>query len=301
MKEPIVFTMSDETRDPPNKRQAEVAATSWVKPDGGGSGGGSAGGEPPRMGGMQFRPLEADPPPSRGHVVRNALMIAMLSVVLLGSAILAVVASNDAHRESMQVALGVLTNTPTITPSPTLTLTPTLTPTPTQTATPIPSATPLPTATQLPSPTPTPDWLTAKYLPLPTEEKWIEVDLSEQSLVAYEGTTVVFTATVSSGRANTPTVEGKYRIQRKYESQLMTGPGYYLPGVPWVMYFHYGYALHGAYWHDKWGTPTSHGCVNLKIDDAEWLYHWTDPQVPEGQTSLMASADNLGTWVVIHK
>jgi hypothetical protein len=203
MKEPIVFTMSDETRDPPNKRQAEVAATSWVKPDGGGSGGGSAGGEPPRMGGMQFRPLEADPPPSRGHVVRNALMIAMLSVVLLGSAILAVVASNDAHRESMQVALGVLTNTPTITPSPTLTLTPTLTPTPTQTATPIPSATPLPTATQLPSPTPTPDWLTAKYLPLPTEEKWIEVDLSEQSLVAYEGTTVVFAATVSSGRANT--------------------------------------------------------------------------------------------------
>jgi lipoprotein-anchoring transpeptidase ErfK/SrfK len=224
----------------------------------------------------------------------------MLAIVLLGSATLAVVASNDTRRQSVQVVLGVITYTPTITLTPTATLTPTVTPTPTNTATPVPSPTPLPTATFTPSPTPTPDWIMT--IPAVAHRgKWIEVNLTDQSLVAYEGTTAVFSTTISSGRVNTPTVLGKYRIERKYESQLMTGPGYYLPGVPWVMYFHYGYALHGAYWHDKWGTPTSHGCVNLRIDDAKWLYDWTDPQVPEGKTSIMSTSDNPGTWVVIHK
>jgi lipoprotein-anchoring transpeptidase ErfK/SrfK len=137
-------------------------------------------------------------------------------------------------------------------------------------------------------------------MPLPLEEKWIEVDLSEQSLTAYEGTTVVFTATVSTGKKYTPTVRGKFRVRRKYEAQLMAGPGYYLPGVPWVMYFHGAYALHGAYWHDKWGTPTSHGCVNLRIEDAEWLYAWSDPEVPEGKKATVATRDSPGTWVLIH-
>ena len=301
IEEPTVFTMSDRKQDlPGNRHGKDSVATSWVVPSQEGTGG-AGGGEPPRSGGMHFAPLASDPPPRRGHLVRNVVMSVMLVLVLLGSATLAVLASNNARRQSVQVALGVITYTPTITPSPTATLTPTVTPTATNTATPIPSPTPLPTATFTPSPTPTPDWITEKYLPLPTEGKWIEVNLTDQSLVAYEGTTVVFTATISSGRANTPTVLGKYRIQRKYESQLMTGPGYYLPGVPWVMYFHYGYALHGAYWHDKWGTPTSHGCVNLKIEDAEWLYKWTDPQVPEGKTSMIAAAGEPGTWVVIHK
>jgi lipoprotein-anchoring transpeptidase ErfK/SrfK len=71
-------------------------------------------------------------------------------------------------------------------------------------------------------------------------------------------------------------VTGRYTIQRKYEKQRMTGVDYDLPNVPWVMYFYSGYAIHGAYWHNKFGTPTSHGCVNMRIDEAEMIYHWAD-------------------------
>jgi lipoprotein-anchoring transpeptidase ErfK/SrfK len=127
------------------------------------------------------------------------------------------------------------------------------------------------------------------------------VELSTQTLIAYDGTEEVFRTTISSGRAGTPTLQGKFRIRRKLESQLMTGPGYYLPNVPWVMYFQAGFALHGAYWHDKWGTPTSHGCVNLRREDAKWLYDWTGPVVPEGAKSVQATADNPGTWVLVHE
>jgi lipoprotein-anchoring transpeptidase ErfK/SrfK len=148
---------------------------------------------------------------------------------------------------------------------------------------------------------PTIEWATAKYLPLPLEEKWIEVDLSDQKLWAWDGTELVFETTISSGKAHTPTVQGKFRILRKYDAQLMTGPGYYLPNVPWVMYFYAGYALHGAYWHDKWGTPTSHGCVNLRREDAKWLYDWTGPVVPEGTHSVASSKSNPGTWVLVHQ
>jgi lipoprotein-anchoring transpeptidase ErfK/SrfK len=120
-------------------------------------------------------------------------------------------------------------------------------------------------------------------------------------LYAYEGTECVFSTRISSGKAGTATREGKFRIQRKLASQLMAGPGYYLPNVPWVQYFVGAFALHGAYWHDKWGTPTSHGCVNLRIADAKWLYDWTDPVVPEGSTYLASTSANPGTWVLVHK
>lgn len=232
-------------------------------------------------------------------------MAVMLGIVCFGSAGLALVTSNDGHADRLRVALGVSTNTPTPTPTltPTHTATPSDTPTltPTHTPTLTPTITPTPTNTPIPSPTPTPMWVTAKFKPLPVEGKWIEVDLGEQLLTAYEGTKVVYTTLVSTGKKYTPTVVGKFRIKRKYESQLMTGPGYYLPGVPHVMYFYGNYALHGAYWHDKWGTPTSHGCVNLRREDAKWLYEWADPVVPEGVKRLSASSSNPGTWVLIHK
>ena len=105
-------------------------------------------------------------------------------------------------------------------------------------------------------------------------EKWIEVDLSSQTLTAYAGNTPVYSAVVSTGLPRTPTVTGEYRIYAKYRSAPMSGPGYYLPNVPYIMYFYRGYALHGTYWHNNFGQPMSHGCVNLQTSDAEWLYNW---------------------------
>jgi len=101
---------------------------------------------------------------------------------------------------------------------------------------------------------------------------WIDVDLSQQRVYAYEGDTVVNSFLASTGTWQTPTVTGKYQIWIKLRSTTMTGPGYYLTDVPYTMYFYKGYGLHGTYWHNNFGTPMSHGCVNLSIPDAAWLY-----------------------------
>ena len=109
-------------------------------------------------------------------------------------------------------------------------------------------------------------------------ERWIDVNLNTQTLVAYEGETPVFSSLISSGMWNTPTVTGQYRTNMKYESQDMNGYllgyDYYLEDVPYVMYFFEDYAIHGAYWHNSFGTPMSHGCVNMNPVDAGWLYNW---------------------------
>ncbi len=104
--------------------------------------------------------------------------------------------------------------------------------------------------------------------------KWIGVNLSTQTLTAYEGQTAIFTARVSTGTQWTPTVAGTYSIYVKYTSAPMSGPGYYLPNVPYVMYFYRGYGIHGTYWHSNFGTPMSHGCVNMATEDAQWLFNW---------------------------
>ncbi len=246
---------------------------------------------------QSFEPLT--PRPVR--LLRHGLMLAMLGFVLLGSLGMIAMLGSQSRADKVRLALGVITDTPTVTPTYTITPTPTATPTAPPTLPFPPSPTLSPTLTLTPSPTSTPKWVTKTYLPLPLEEKWIEVDLGNQKLKAYEGAEVVFETEISSGKAHTPTLVGKFRIMRKFESQLMSGPGYYLPGVPWVMYFYGGYALHGAYWHDKWGTPTSHGCVNLRIDDAKWLYDWSDPVVPEGAKAFASTKEYPGTWVLIHK
>lgn len=235
------------------------------------------------------------------RVVRDIVMVAMLGIVVLGAFGLVSLLTDRTRAEDVRVALGVVTLTPTCTETPEPTLTPTATATAVFSPTPMSTATSGPTPTFTPSPTPTQSWITAKYLPLPLGEKWIEVDLTKQTLKAYDGTVLVFQTRISSGRKNTPTLEGKFRIQRKLESQLMSGPGYYLPAVPYVMYFVGSYALHGAYWHNNWGTPMSHGCVNLRREDAKWLYDWTEPQVPAGVKALAATADKPGTWVLVHK
>jgi LysM repeat protein len=104
--------------------------------------------------------------------------------------------------------------------------------------------------------------------------RWIEVNLSTQTLIAWQGDTSVMYTNISSGLPGTPTVTGRYKIFSKYSAQRMIGPGYDLPGVPWVMYFYGGYALHGAYWHNNFGHPMSHGCVNMRVGEAQMLYNW---------------------------
>lgn len=173
--------------------------------------------------------------------------------------------AREPRSASDPVAKASLTPTPTDTPTPTPT--PTYTPTPTATFTPSPT----------PSPTPRPavSWeYSTDPSDLANEGRWVDVDLSDQRVVAYEGETAVRSFVVSTGTVYHPTVTGQFKIYVKYASTPMSGPGYYLPGVPWTMYFYKGYALHGTYWHSNFGTPMSHGCVNLTIADSEWLYNF---------------------------
>ncbi len=110
------------------------------------------------------------------------------------------------------------------------------------------------------------------------EAKWIEVDLSDQMVVAYENGVPVRAFVISSGLPQWPTVEGTFRIWAKTAAQTMSGGSrvagdyYSLPNVQWVSYFYEDYGLHGAYWHNNFGQPMSHGCVNMTNDDAEWLF-----------------------------
>jgi LysM repeat protein len=111
--------------------------------------------------------------------------------------------------------------------------------------------------------------------PAASSGRWIDINLSSQTLTAYEGSTPVFSTLVSTGLAF-PTPVGTYSILYHVRAQRMTGPGYDLPNVPWVMYFtHRGHAIHGAYWHNNFGQPMSHGCVNMRPGEAEWLYSFT--------------------------
>lgn len=173
--------------------------------------------------------------------------------------------------------LGKATRTPTptatFTPTPTFTPTFTFTPTPTETPTSTPTPTPLPTHTPIP-PTPRPQQPSIPELPADVgeNEAWIDVNLSSQTTHAYEGTELMRSFVVSTGTWQYPTVTGQYRIYVKYRYADMAGPGYYLPDVPYVMYFYKGYGLHGTYWHNNFGTPMSHGCINLTVEDAGWLF-----------------------------
>lgn len=104
--------------------------------------------------------------------------------------------------------------------------------------------------------------------------KYFLVDISDQMIYAFEGETLMRYTLVSTGRWPTPTVLGTYQIYVKYVSTRMVGPGYDLPNVPYTMYFYKGYGIHGTYWHSNFGTPMSHGCVNLPIPEAEWAFNW---------------------------
>jgi lipoprotein-anchoring transpeptidase ErfK/SrfK len=167
------------------------------------------------------------------------------------------------------------TDTPTQTPTETPTATPTETPTPTATFTPTETPTETPVPTPQPTKPPKPKKVAGPYVrpgAVNAEERWVDVDLSSQTAYAMQGDQVVKNFVVSTGLWNTPTVTGVFRVYVKYRSADMTGPGYYLPAVPYVMYFYKDYGLHGTYWHNNFGHPMSHGCVNFRTDDAAWLY-----------------------------
>jgi hypothetical protein len=139
-------------------------------------------------------------------------------------------------------------------------------------------------------------------------EKHIYVDLASQTLTAYQGNNLYMTALVSTGKWNkTPT--GEFTIWGKYKATKMSGGSgadyYYLPNVPYVMFFEgpgapagAGFSLHGAYWHNNFGHPMSHGCVNMRTVDAQKLYDWASPETRSNVTS--ATQDNPGTKITIY-
>lgn len=135
-------------------------------------------------------------------------------------------------------------------------------------------------------------------------DRWISIDLYEQSLIVYEDDVPIFGTLVATGLPRWPTYEGTFNIYyRNTRHDMSWGtPGddfYYLEEVPWTMFFDEGRALHGAYWHDGFGYRRSHGCVNLSITDAYWLYHWVaeefdtlnSPDVEEGPAVYVYSSD----------
>ncbi len=145
-----------------------------------------------------------------------------------------------------------------------------------------------------------------KVLGTTSDEKWIEVDLSDQKLTAYQGDSIFLESLISSGKwGKTP--PGEYRIWYKIRATKMEGGNklnhtyYYLPNVPYTMFFYGDYGIHGTYWHSNFGTPMSHGCVNTPTPVAEKLFYWADPQLPSGKLAVRSSNENPGTRVVIHQ
>ncbi len=151
-----------------------------------------------------------------------------------------------------------------------------------------------------------------KVLGATNGEKRIEVDLTNQRLYAYEDDKKVYDFLISSGKwGRTPV--GEFTIWYKVESTRMRGGSkelrtyYDLPKVPYTMFFYNqnivksrGYGIHGAYWHNNFGHPMSHGCINMKPEEAGILYQWASPVVPEKKKSTSATKDNPGTKVVIY-
>jgi hypothetical protein len=143
-------------------------------------------------------------------------------------------------------------------------------------------------------------------------EKWIDINLKNETLVAFEGDRPVYATLISSGRRDLKerekdhqTHNGTYRIREKHIAATMDadtasdGP-YSIQDVPWIQYFNGSIALHGAFWHAEFGHVKSHGCVNLSPWDAKALFGWTDPQIPPGWHGAHATPEQPGTIVVTH-
>jgi hypothetical protein len=142
-------------------------------------------------------------------------------------------------------------------------------------------------------------------------DRWIDVDLPSQTLVAYEGPQPVYATLVSTGRgpagSSTATPPGVHRIWVKLLASDMANtqnedgdPHYSLEDVPYVQFFDNAVALHGTYWHGDFGRPRSHGCVNLSPIDARWLFDFTGPHLPQGWNAVFPAAIDAGTPVRVH-
>lgn len=141
--------------------------------------------------------------------------------------------------------------------------------------------------------------------------KRIEVDLTNQRLYAFEGDKMIYNFVISSGLYDW-TPRGIFRIWIKLRYAKMEGGSrafgnyYYLPNVPYIMYFANGqifpwrgFGIHGTYWHNDFGRPKSHGCINLRTEDAEKLFYWTQPFL-NGSSSIRATSNNPGTFITIY-
>lgn len=149
---------------------------------------------------------------------------------------------------------------------------------------------------------------------LGVQDKRIEISLAQQMLTAYEGSTVVFKTRIASGTSfqnddgelvDFQTVEGDYIVERKRPSRRMRGGSdvglpYDVNGVPWVTYFgDTGAAIHGAYWHNNYGTPRSHGCINVTPDAAKWIYRWSAPHLSYEDEYRWREAGEHGTAITV--
>ena len=148
---------------------------------------------------------------------------------------------------------------------------------------------------------------------LAPDEKWIDVNLSTQSLIAFEGDKPVYATIVSTGRHDDEdkskdhrTIQGEFRVREKHIAATMEDDGasdgpYSIQDVPWIMYFEGSYAIHGAFWHSRFGRERSHGCVNMTPHDAKQIFAWAGPNLPEGWHGVRATDENPGTRVVVHE
>ena len=133
-----------------------------------------------------------------------------------------------------------------------------------------------------PTPTPVPDQPLGQGVP--DGKRWIEVSIGDQTLTAWQGDNVVLKTKVSTGKPGYETVTGTFHVRQKLRYAHMIGPDYNTPDVPWTMYYYLGYAVHGAYWHNNFGRPVSHGCVNMRVNESKLLFEWA----------------SVGTEVVVH-
>jgi hypothetical protein len=148
---------------------------------------------------------------------------------------------------------------------------------------------------------------------LAPNERWLDIDLSSQTAVLFEGTRAIYATLVSTGKTHsnkdkdhsTPT--GEWRIREKHITATMDGDGtaagdmpYSIEAVPYVMYFHKSYAVHGAFWHENFGVKMSHGCINMAPLDAKYVFFHTDPPVRQGWQGAWSSEERVGSVVVVH-
>jgi hypothetical protein len=140
---------------------------------------------------------------------------------------------------------------------------------------------------------------------VPEADKLIHVDLAAQLVTAFEGDDLVFSARCSSGGKGTRTPSGEFLTYHKGPTIHMTNQGdavnniFDLPGVPWCTFFTgSGNAFHGTYWHNDYGRPRSHGCINLRSDDAKWLYRWSRPHVPPETNYLHRPGEGTRVQIV---